>query len=65
MIDLFLACPTCANNFGSDDNAGSYAILFMLAVIVPMLAGIGFFMVRMIRRSDSDLDPELRDDFTP
>lgn len=65
MIDLILACPTCANNFVSDDNAAGYAILFMLGVILPILGGIGFLMVRIIRRSDSNLDPELRDDFQP
>ena len=42
MIDSLLACATCANNFVSDDNAAGYAILFMLAVLLPILGGIGF-----------------------
>ena len=64
MIDSLLACATCANNFVSDDNAAGYAILFMLGVLIPILGGIGFLMVRMIRRGESSLDPELRDDFS-
>ena len=65
MIDSLIACSTCANNFISEDNAGSYAILFMLGVIVPMLGAIGFFMVRMMRRGEASLDPELCDDPLP
>ena len=64
MIDSLLACTTCANNFVMDDNAGGYAILFMLAVILPILGGIGFLMIRIVRRGEASLDPELRDDFT-
>lgn len=65
MIDL-IACSTCANNFvDGDTNAAGWAILFMLGVILPILASIVFFMVRLIRRSDSQLDPELQDDFDP
>jgi hypothetical protein len=64
MIDSILACTTCANNFITDDNAAGYAILFMLGVLLPILGGIGFLMVRIIRRGESSLDPELSDDFS-
>lgn len=64
MIDSLLSCTTCANNFVSDDNAAGYAILFMLGVLIPILGGIGFLMVRIIRRGESNLDPDLRDDFS-
>ena len=63
MIDSFLACSTCAVNFQDDGpNAAGWSILFMLGVIRPMLGGVVFFMIRLIRRSDAGLDPELRDD---
>ncbi|RYD65567.1 MAG: hypothetical protein EOP83_07115 [Verrucomicrobiaceae bacterium] len=63
MIDSFLACSTCAVNFQDDGpNAAGWSIFFMLGVILPMLCGVIFFMVRLIRRSDAELDPELRDD---
>lgn len=67
MLDsLILACSTCANNFvdGETDAAG-WSILFLLAVIVPVLFGVIFCMVRIARREQADLDPELRDDFHP
>jgi hypothetical protein len=64
MIESLLSCTTCANNFVSEDNAAGYAILFMLAVLLPILGGIGFLMVRIIRRGESSLDPELSDDFS-
>lgn len=63
MIDSLLACATCANNFRDDGNAAGWSILFMLGVIVPMLAGVVFCMVRLARRGDGELEPELRDDY--
>ena len=63
MIDALLACATCANNFRDDGNAAGWSILFMLGVIVPMLGGVVFCMVRLVRREGNALDPELRDDF--
>ena len=62
MIDSLLACATCASNFESEDNAAGYSILFMLAVILPMLGGVAFFMIRIMRRSSMGLDAELLDD---
>ncbi len=59
-----LACATCAANFQDDGpNAAGWSILFLLAVILPMLLGVGFFMARIIRRGENSLDPELRDDY--
>lgn len=63
MLDSLIACATCANNFRGDGNAAGWSILFMLGVIVPMLGGVVFCMVRLARRGDSSLDPELHDDF--
>jgi hypothetical protein len=63
MIDTLLACATCASNFQDDGpNAASWSIFFLLAVILPVLGGVMFFMFRLIRRGEAGLDPELRDD---
>jgi hypothetical protein len=63
MIDSILACATCANNFRGNGDAAGWSILFMLGVIVPMLAGVVFCMVRLARRGGGSLDPELQDDY--
>jgi len=61
---LIIACATCANSFkDTSGDAAGWSILFLLGVVVAMLAGVGFLMVRMARRSNSELDPELHDDF--
>lgn len=59
---LHLACTTCANSFqeGGGDAAG-WAILFLLAVIVPTLGATGVCMVRIIRREREALDPKYSD----
>ncbi len=49
---------------GGGDAAG-WSIFFLLVVILSVLGGVGFFMVRMISRGDQNLDPELRDDYIP
>ena len=67
MNDLLIGCATCANNFieGGGPNAAGWSILFLLAVIVPVLCGVGFCMARLALRERDALDPELRDDFDP
>ena len=62
MTPLFLACVTCARSFEDHTNAIGWSIFFLLAMILPVLGGVVFFMVRLVRRSDAALDPELRDD---
>jgi hypothetical protein len=62
MTSLFLACVTCARSFQDHTNAIGWSIFFLLAMILPVLGGVVFFMVRLVRRSDAALDPELRDD---
>jgi len=59
-----IACSTCRISMveGGGDAAG-YSIFFLLIVILAVLGGIGFFMARMIRRENDNLDPELRDDY--
>ncbi len=65
MIDSLLACSTCSANFQDSANAASWSILFLLAVIVPVLGGVVWCMIRIARRGEQTLDPELRDDFDP
>jgi hypothetical protein len=62
MNDSFLACLTCARNFADHTNAIGWSIFALLALILPMLGGVVFFMVRLARRSGDSLDPELRDE---
>lgn len=59
-----IACNSCRVSMieGGGDAAG-YSIFFLLVVILAVLAGIGFFMGRLIRRENDNLDPELRDDY--
>jgi ATP/ADP translocase len=39
-----------------------FAIVALLTLIVTLLGGVVFFMVRLARRSEATLDPELRDE---
>jgi hypothetical protein len=58
-----LGCATCANSFrGAGGDAAGWSILFLLLVIVAVLVGIGFCMVRLARREQEFLDPELCDE---
>lgn len=47
---------------GGGDAAG-WSIFFMLVVILAVLSGVVFVLVRMARREAAHLDPELQDDF--
>ncbi len=58
-----LACTTCSVSFEAAGDSIGYSILFLLVVITAVLAGIIFFMVRLARRENANLDPELRDDY--
>lgn len=61
-----LACSTCASAFEhGGGNAGGWAIAVMLMVIVPLAAGVLFFMIRMARREKAFLDPQYLDDYVP
>ena len=59
---LSLACTTCANSFQeAGGDAAGWAIMFMVAIIMPMAAGIVFFIARIARREALSLEPEFRD----
>ncbi len=67
-MNLFnlIACSTCRVNFSeAGGDAAGYSIFALLIVILAVLSGVGFFMTRLIRRENDNLDPELRDDYIP
>ena len=60
---LQLACTTCANSFQeAGGNAAGWAIMFLLAVIVAVLIGVGYCMIRIAKREHDALDPQFRDE---
>lgn len=63
-ISHFLACSSCRVTMvaGGGDAAG-WSIFFLLFVILAMLGGIGFFMIRIARRQREHFDPTLSDDY--
>lgn len=65
-ISQLIACSTCRVTMidGGGDAAG-WSIFFLLAVILAMLGGVGFFMVCLARREKANLDPSLSDDYAP
>ncbi len=61
---LNLACSSCRVSMieGGGDAAG-YSIFALLVVILSVLGGVGFYLIRMIIRGGQNLDPELQDDY--
>jgi hypothetical protein len=57
-----LACSTCRVTMieGGGDAAG-WSIFALLMIILPVMFGITFFMLRIARRERQFLDPELMD----
>ncbi len=45
--------------------AASWSIFFLLVVILAMLGGIAFFMIRIALREKEHFDPTLSDDYKP
>ena len=63
---LTLACATCqANSSAGGGEATKWSILFLLAIVVGLLGGIGFFMAHLAAREKANLDPSLSDDYVP
>ena len=61
-----LACSTCrATMIDGGGDAAGWSIFFLLFVILVMLGGIGFFMLRIARREKANFDPTLSDDYVP
>ncbi len=65
MISLpnILACSVCMGTGKEhlDSVAAGYAMLVMLVIIIPMLVSIIFFITRMAKRENANLDPALSD----
>ena len=61
-----LACSTCRVTMleGGGDAAG-WSIFFLLVVIVAVLGGVGFCMLRIAWRERKHFDPSLSDDPLP
>jgi hypothetical protein len=63
-LNPIIACSTCRVSMieGGGDAAG-WSIFFLLAVILAVLGGIVFCMIRIARRERENFDPELSDDY--
>jgi hypothetical protein len=63
-LNPMIACSTCRVSMieGGGDAAG-WSIFFLLAVILAVLAGIVYCMIRIARREKENFDPELSDDY--
>ncbi|MGJ8677567.1 MAG: hypothetical protein ACSHX0_08620 [Akkermansiaceae bacterium] len=65
MTSLFniLSCSVCMGTGKDhlDSVAAGYAMLVMLALIIPMLCAIIFFITRMAKRERDNFDPSLSD----
>ncbi len=63
-LNPMIACSTCRVSMieGGGDAAG-WSIFFLLAVILAVLGGIVFCMIRIARREKENFDPALSDDF--
>lgn len=60
------ACTTCrVTMVEAGGNAAGWSIFVLLMVILPVLCGTVFFMLRIARRERQHLDPELVDDYVP
>jgi len=59
-----LACATCADAFkhGGQDAAG-WSIAVMLMVIIPLVSGVLWTMIRIAKRENAALDPRYCDDY--
>ena len=58
-----IACAVCMGTGKEhlDSVAAGYAMIFMLVIIIPMLCAIIFFIARMAKRENDNLDPSLSD----
>jgi sugar phosphate permease len=66
LFPYLIACSTCRTTMiaGGSDAAG-WSIFFLLVIILAMLGGIAFFMLRIARREREHFDPTLSDDYVP
>lgn len=63
-ISPIVACSTCrVSMIEGGGDAGGWSIFFLLAVILAVLFGIVFCMIRIARRERENFDPQLSDDY--
>lgn len=64
LINPIVACSTCrVSMIEGGGDAGGWSIFFLLAVILAVLVGIVFCMIRIARREKESFDPSLSDDY--
>jgi hypothetical protein len=64
LLPDILACSTCrATMIEAGGDAAGWSIFFLLAVVLAVLGGIGFFMFSLARREKANFDPTLSDDY--
>ena len=65
-IPFLIACGTCRETMiAGGGEAASWSIFFLLAVILAVLGGIGYFMIHLVRCERENFDPSLSDDPIP
>ena len=63
-LSLNIACITCAKAFEhAGKDAAGLAILFMLAIVVPVITTVGILIFRIARREKEHFDPQYSDSF--
>lgn len=63
-IPQIFACSTCRTTMiEAGGDAAGWSIFFLLGVILAILGGIGFCMIRIARREKLHFDPTLSDDY--
>jgi hypothetical protein len=64
LMNSIIACSTCrVSMIEGGGDAGGWSIFFLLAVILAVLVGIVFCMIRIARREKESFDPSLSDDY--
>ena len=62
VLSLNIACLTCAKAFEhAGKDAAGLAILFMLAIVVPVITTVGILIFRIARREKAHFDPQFAD----
>ncbi|MEO1857343.1 MAG: hypothetical protein ABGY95_08295 [Rubritalea sp.] len=61
-LSLTIACLTCAKAFEhAGKDAAGFAILFMLAIVIPVITTVGILIFRIARREKTHFDPQFSD----
>jgi heme/copper-type cytochrome/quinol oxidase subunit 2 len=64
LMSSIIACSTCrVSMIEGGGDAGGWSIFFLLAIILAVLIGVVFCMIRIARREKENFDPQLSDDY--